>query len=178
MRHLRIISSVLLFMLILASIQQTSALAAPREGLLAAGIIITVTNTNDSGPGSLRQAILDANANPGQDMIAFNIPGIGPFTISPLAQPGNLTLASTSDTGIKGNDLSSFGTLSADGTKVAFNSVATNLDPIDTDTLSDVYVKDLVTGDIQPRPGRHRHRSRYLCQGPDHRRHYTSLDLG
>ena len=25
----------------------------------------TVTNTLDSGPGSLRQAILDANANPG-----------------------------------------------------------------------------------------------------------------
>ncbi len=65
-----------------------------------------------------------------------------------LAQPGNLTLASTSDTGIKGNDLSSFGTLSADGTKVAFNSVATNLDPNDTDALSDVYVKDLVTGNI------------------------------
>jgi len=34
----------------------------------------TVTNTNDSGAGSLRQAILDANANPGQDTISFNIP--------------------------------------------------------------------------------------------------------
>ena len=30
----------------------------------------TVTNSNDSGPGSLRQAILDANANPGHDSIA------------------------------------------------------------------------------------------------------------
>ena len=26
-----------------------------------------VTNTNDSGAGSLRQAIVDANANPGTD---------------------------------------------------------------------------------------------------------------
>ncbi len=34
----------------------------------------TVTNTNDSGPGSLRQAILDANANLGTDTIEFNIP--------------------------------------------------------------------------------------------------------
>ena len=34
-----------------------------------------VTNTNDSGPGSLRQAMLDANANPGTDVIAFNLPG-------------------------------------------------------------------------------------------------------
>ena len=34
-----------------------------------------VTNVNDSGPGSLRQAILDANANPGADTINFNISG-------------------------------------------------------------------------------------------------------
>jgi IPT/TIG domain/S-layer homology domain len=37
----------------------------------------TVTNTNDSGAGSLRQAILDANANPGLDTIAFNVSGAG-----------------------------------------------------------------------------------------------------
>jgi hypothetical protein len=30
-----------------------------------------VTNTNDSGAGSLRQAVLDANANPGLDTISF-----------------------------------------------------------------------------------------------------------
>ena len=34
-----------------------------------------VTNVNDSGAGSLRQAILDANANPGLDSINFNIAG-------------------------------------------------------------------------------------------------------
>ncbi|HUE69556.1 MAG TPA: right-handed parallel beta-helix repeat-containing protein [Pirellulaceae bacterium] len=33
-----------------------------------------VTNTADSGAGSLRQAILDANANPGADAIVFQIP--------------------------------------------------------------------------------------------------------
>jgi len=44
----------------------------------------TVTNTNDSGAGSLRQAILDANASPGLDTIAFNIPGSGVHTITPL----------------------------------------------------------------------------------------------
>src|SRR5689334_196222 len=43
----------------------------------------TVTNVNDSGPGSLRQAILDANANPGGDAIAFNIPGPAPHVIAP-----------------------------------------------------------------------------------------------
>jgi hypothetical protein len=42
----------------------------------------TVTTTSDSGAGSLRQAILDANANPGPDTIAFAIPGAGVQTIS------------------------------------------------------------------------------------------------
>lgn len=47
----------------------------------------TVINSNDSGAGSLRQAILDANAsaNSGEpDRIAFAIPGVGPHTIQPL----------------------------------------------------------------------------------------------
>ena len=51
----------------------------------------TVTNTNDSGVGSLRQAILDVNANPGADTIAFNIPGQGVQTIRPLTPLPPLT---------------------------------------------------------------------------------------
>jgi parallel beta-helix repeat protein len=43
-----------------------------------------VTNTNDSGAGSLRQAILDANANPGADSINFNIAAT-PAVIQPLS---------------------------------------------------------------------------------------------
>ena len=45
----------------------------------------TVTNTNDSGPGSLRQAILNANATPGVQTITFAIPGAGVHTISPTS---------------------------------------------------------------------------------------------
>jgi hypothetical protein len=45
----------------------------------------TVTNTNDSGPNSLRQAILDANSNAGADTIVFSI-GSGAQTITPLSQ--------------------------------------------------------------------------------------------
>jgi probable HAF family extracellular repeat protein len=44
-----------------------------------------VTNTNDSGPGSLRQAILDTNANPGPDTITFDISGAGVHTIRPTS---------------------------------------------------------------------------------------------
>lgn len=41
-----------------------------------------VLNTNDSGAGSLRQAILDTNANPGRDTITFAIPG-SPYVVNP-----------------------------------------------------------------------------------------------
>ncbi len=44
-----------------------------------------VTNTNDSGVGSLRQAILDANALGGLDTITFSITGAGPHTINLLS---------------------------------------------------------------------------------------------
>src|SRR5262245_41475840 len=45
----------------------------------------SVLNTNDSGPGSLRQAIVDANANAGSDVIGFNLAGGGVQTIAPLS---------------------------------------------------------------------------------------------
>jgi hypothetical protein len=48
------------------------------------GITFVVSNTNASGPGSLAQAITDANANgPSRDTIAFNIPAAAPQLISP-----------------------------------------------------------------------------------------------
>jgi hypothetical protein len=51
------------------------ALAAFAAGARAA--TFTVTNTNDSGAGSLRQAIIDANTAAGADTIAFNVSGAG-----------------------------------------------------------------------------------------------------
>ena len=56
-----------------------------------------VTNTNDSGAGSLRDAISCANLNPGPDAISFNIPATDPgfdgtvFTIRPLSALPTLT---------------------------------------------------------------------------------------
>ena len=44
----------------------------------------TVTNTNDRGLGSLRQAILDSNDGQGRDLVRFNI-GTGIQTIRPLS---------------------------------------------------------------------------------------------
>ncbi len=51
----------------------------------AAFTTFTVTNTNDSGPGSLRQAMLDSNATMDVNTIAFAIPGTGMQTIAALA---------------------------------------------------------------------------------------------
>jgi hypothetical protein len=68
--------------------------ARPRERTLAAQLSVerledrtvpstfTVYNLADSGPQSLRQAILDANVNPGADAIAF----------APAARDGTITL--------------------------------------------------------------------------------------
>ena len=42
----------------------------------------TVHNLADSGPGSLRQAIDDANANPGADLIRFASPVGGTLTLT------------------------------------------------------------------------------------------------
>jgi hypothetical protein len=61
---------------------------------------------------------------------------------------GDITLASTSDTGVKGNGQSGAVNLSADGTRIMFTSHSTNLDPADTEVRSDVYVKDLTTGSL------------------------------
>ncbi len=49
-----------------------------------------VDNTDDSGAGSLRQAILDANAQPGLDSIHFAIAS-GPQTIAPLSPMPTIT---------------------------------------------------------------------------------------
>ena len=61
---------------------------------------IVVTNINDSGAGSLRQAILDANVNPGEDIITFDIPGalstIEIYSALPAVQ-NNTLIDATSD---------------------------------------------------------------------------------
>jgi hypothetical protein len=61
------------------------------------GATFTVTNTADSGAGSLRQAILDANAAGGADTIAFNIVGSGVHTIAPVSALPTITGVVTID---------------------------------------------------------------------------------
>ncbi|NDJ53480.1 MAG: hypothetical protein GYB68_10395 [Chloroflexi bacterium] len=51
-----------------------------------------VTNTDDSGPGSLRQAILDTNAAPGPDTITFDVTGLIALTSGELLIRDDLTI--------------------------------------------------------------------------------------
>ncbi len=65
------------------------------SGALAA--TYPVTTIADSGAGSLRQAILDANANPGADAIGFAIVGSGVQTIAPTSALPKITDGVTFD---------------------------------------------------------------------------------
>jgi hypothetical protein len=95
-----------------------------------------VTNTGDSGAGSLRQAILDANAHLGVDSIIFNIPGSGPHTIGPsTALPtisDSVTIDGSTQPGFTGSPIieldGSRAGANADGLRItAGNSVVSGL---------------------------------------------------
>lgn len=68
----------------------------------------TVTNTNNTGAGSLVQAILDANAAPDHDTIAFSIPGAGPHVIAPTLLTGLTNPATIDGCTQPGSDCSKF----------------------------------------------------------------------
>ena len=84
----RIAVRLLGFVLVLA----TLAAASP-----AAASTLIVTSTSDSGAGSLRQAILDANGNPGADVIRFNVVGGGVQTIALVSSLPSITDTVTID---------------------------------------------------------------------------------
>ncbi len=66
-------------------------------GVAGSATTFTVINTNDSGAGSLRDALLTANVTPGANTIAFNIPGTNVQTIAPLTALPTITNTLTID---------------------------------------------------------------------------------
>jgi len=66
-----------------------------------------VTSLSDSGAGSLRQAILTANTNPGPDTITFQISGTKPFTIALASSlptiSDSVTIDGTTQSGFTGS---------------------------------------------------------------------------
>ena len=67
---------------------------------------IVVSNTNDSGAGSLREAVTSANTTPGVDKITFAVTGTITLTTGQLAVTENLTVdgPGSSSLTISGND--------------------------------------------------------------------------
>ena len=63
--------------------------------LPAAAADFAVTNNNDSGPGSFRQAIVNANAAGGNNTISFGVNTAGTITLASdlPAINGNVTIA-------------------------------------------------------------------------------------
>ncbi|BCM88216.1 hypothetical protein IAD21_00043 [Abditibacteriota bacterium] len=85
---------------ILKSFATTIALLSAVCGLSASSAhaaTYIVTNTSDSGTGSLRQAITSANATTAADIITFNISGTGIHTITPATQLPIITSPVTID---------------------------------------------------------------------------------
>jgi predicted outer membrane repeat protein len=81
---------------------------APQAG---AATTYTVTTTADSGVGSLRQAIDDANNNPGADIIVFDASSAGTITLTTgdvdIADDVTITGLGAADSIISGNNNSS-----------------------------------------------------------------------
>ena len=84
--------------------------------MIANASTFTVTSTNDSGNGSLRKAITDANITPGNHSIVFNIPSsdanynaaqgvwkITPASTLPIVMRSNLLIDGTTQTTNQGN---------------------------------------------------------------------------
>ncbi len=70
------------------SVKLEKLLALEPRQLLTTAIVM---NTDDSGPGSLRDAILSTNSGEGPHIINFEIPGSGVQTITPLTPLPALT---------------------------------------------------------------------------------------
>ena len=70
------------------------------------GITYIVTNTDGAGTGSLRRAILDANASPGADTITFNLAGCSPANPCVISPTNPLPLITDTLT-ISGTDAAS-----------------------------------------------------------------------
>lgn len=80
---------------------------------------IAVVNANDSGPGSLREAILNANANTGViDAIGFAIAGVRPYTIALLSPLPALTDPVVIDAGITGTAGACAPTIEINGSQI------------------------------------------------------------
>ncbi len=85
-----------------------------------------VTNANNHGTGSLREAITNANSSPGTDKIVFNIPGPGVKTINLLTSLPDITetviIDATTQPGYAGSPLIELNGALVDGSGITITA--------------------------------------------------------
>jgi predicted outer membrane repeat protein len=91
----------------------------------AHAVTFTVTSASDAGPGSLRQAIADANAAPGADTITFSVGGTVTLTTGSLVVSDALTIdgPSASSLTVSGNNLNGVLTVSPAGVTLGIDDL-------------------------------------------------------
>ena len=121
------------------------------------GPVFGVTTTADSGPGSLRQAILDSNSDPGQtNTISFAIPGAGVQTVEPLTPlpliTGSVVIDGTTQPGFAGTPLIAVSAAPAGGPAgLTLAGSGVTVRGLVVDEFAFVATSDLV---LAPAPGR------------------------
>ncbi|WP_462203902.1 TolB family protein [Frankia sp. CcWB3] len=116
--------------------------------------LASVTGTGTDGNGSSVVSSLSADGTRlsflsyASDLVAGDVNGSGDIFVRDLTTGQTVPATVTAD-GVWGDDnFASLARISGDGTKVAFSSPATNLVPDDTNGLTDIFLKDLVTGKL------------------------------
>ncbi len=96
--------------------------------------IYTVSNTNDSGAGSLRQAIVDSNANPTQGMVYPNGSASAPFNVIEFDLPANSTISPLSPLPsiTAGVEINGSNGLTLDGSKAGSSAVGLDIQGTNT----------------------------------------------
>jgi hypothetical protein len=124
-----------------------TAALIPLAPLPARAETFVVVNTEDSGLGSLRQTILDANANPGPDTITFDIDGEAPHVIS----LGEALPPITDPVEILGPDQESETTVVIDGGELVSTAVGIRLDLGSSGSvIKNLEIRNFGTGILVP----------------------------
>jgi uncharacterized repeat protein (TIGR01451 family) len=132
----------------------TVALAVPASAAVAAPGDLHLASAGPTGTASNGEALVPSVSQDGT-MVAFFSTATnlhpadtdpGPDVYVKNLRTGAVILASRAASGAKGNGESRSPAISADGSRVAFVSTATNLHPAG---VPGVYVKDLTTGAVQ-----------------------------
>ncbi len=122
---------------------------------LVSGAIVRVS-TNGSGVqgnGDSADAVFSPDGtkiafhSSADNLVAGDTNGVSDIFVKDLTT-GAVTRVSTNASGVQGNNVSQNAVFSSDGTKVAFQSSASNLVAGDTNAVLDIFVKDMASGAV------------------------------